>query len=644
MAYDIGFSEEKTSSKFSLKAWFKILKYAGNKWPLFIVVVLGMLITSFYDSNFLLLMNRGLITSLQNMSLSPVGSLKELMINVNLLGIDLSMSYWTFVGVLAGSVVIRVLAIFVMFFSTNYLCLVIMNNLRKDSFKKIQELSFAYFDRTPSGWLIARLENDTSKIAEVVSWGLISLFWPLFDWVFVLITMFTISWAYALVLLIPLPILFALAIYYNSSVLKKQRLGRTTYASFVRWLADCLSGIKTIKVLSIEKNTIDDAEHISSEYQSRMMQVTKKHAIFAPLLTYIGSFSLLILILVFVFTNNQGAGSSIFVLLTADLILLIQAAGRLSEPIVNISDALVEFMDAQTSVEKIVGLLKEEIQIQDRPDVIEEYGTVFQPKIEAYEAMNGEVEFKDVNFYYIEDKPVLHNVSFTIPQGKTVAIVGETGSGKTTIANLMCRFYEPQSGEILVDNVDYRDRSMGWLRSNIGYVEQDPIIFSNSLRDNICYGALNASDELIFEAIKNVGLEETLNRMPNGLDTILVDKGSELSMGERQLISFARAILRNPKMIILDEATSNIDTETEMIVQKSLKRILKNRTSLIIAHRLSTIVHADKIIVLKDGVIIESGTHKQLLALKGYYHSLFMNQFAESNLDLQLQLASEDQI
>lgn len=639
--YDIGFSEEEQKGKFSLKSWFRVLKYSGNKWPLFLLIIFMMIITSFYDSSFLQVMNSALVEGIESLAINPIDNIKDFIINAKVLGIDLQLTFVSFAWVLGISVIVRCISIFAMFFSTNYLCLVIMNNLRKDCFKKIQELTFSYFDKTPSGWLIARLENDTSKIAEVVSWGLISIFWPIFDWVFALITIITNSWAYALFILIPLPILFAVAIYYNNTVLKKQRLARTMYSSFVRWLADCLAGIRTIKVLGIEKSTLDDANYISKEYESRMIRVMKTHALFSPLLSYIGSFTLIIVISVF--TANGGLNAAIpFALTAGQLILLINLSSRLVEPIVSISDALVEFMDAQTSVEKIHTLLNEKIAIEDRDDVIERYGTIFEPKSENYEEMHGNVEFTNVNFSYLEDKKVLNNVSFKIEKGTTVAIVGETGSGKTTIANLMCRFYEPQEGEVLIDGLDYRNRSVGWLRSNISYVEQSPIIFSLSLRENIRYGKLDASDEEIIKALDYVGLKDTLNRFPNGLDTILVDKGNELSMGEKQLISFARAVIRNPKIMILDEATSNIDTETEMIVQKSLKTILKDRTSLIIAHRLSTIVHADNIIVLRDGVIIEQGNHKELLKKEGYYYDLYMNQFSESSLDLQLELASEE--
>ena len=646
--YDVGFAEEEQRGKFSLKNWFKILKFAGKYWPLFFVLVIAMLVTSFYDSSFLPLLNKGLVGFFENNPTLPPGTslgdaLSTIQIDVSLYGIwEFSVDYWNFMIILGVGVVIRSLSIFVLFFSTNILFITIMDNLRKDCYRKIQELSFKYFDKTPSGWLIARLENDTSKIAEVISWGLLSIFWPIIDWIFVLITMFSISWVYSLFMLIPVPFILVLAFAYNYRLLKKNRLARTTYSSFIRWLADCLSGMKTIKVLSIEDKTLDSAKHISTEYRNRMFKVTKTHAIFAPLVFITGSFTLLILIAIYTGMGANAANSTLYFLTAAQLVTMITLASRMVDPVIHVSDALIEVMDAQTSVEKIVGLLGEQIHIQDSPEVVTKYGTILKPNKDAYEVMVGNINFKNIIFEYVDDKPVLKDVSFDIKAGQTVAIVGETGSGKTTIANLMCRFYEPQSGQVLVDGVEYRERSLGWLRSNIGYVEQNPLIFSLTIRENIKYGKLDASDEDVNRAISLVGLKDMLTRFPNGLDTVLVDKGSELSMGERQLISFARAVIRDPKIIILDEATSNIDTETEVIVQKSLKNILSDKTSLIIAHRLSTIVHADKIIVLKDGEILETGTHKELLALGGYYHDLYMNQFNESDIDRQIIMAEED--
>jgi ATP-binding cassette subfamily B protein len=298
-------------------------------------------------------------------------------------------------------------------------------------------------------------------------------------------------------------------------------------------------------------------------------------------------------------------------------------------------------MASQSSVEKILSLIETVPMITDTPDVERKYGTLLQPKVDQYEPMRGDVEFKDLSFSYNPGVEILHQMNLKIPQGQTVAIVGETGSGKSTTVNLLCRFYEPTSGELRIDGADYRTRSVGWLRHHIGYVQQTPFIFSGTIRKNIAYGKLDATDEMIIAASKAVGAHEFIMSLPKGYQTILRDGGSELSVGQKQLIAFARAIVRNPTIMILDEATSSIDTETEALIQKAINKTLKGRTSIVIAHRLSTIVDADRILVMSAGLIIEDGNHKQLMAKKGTYHKLYMNQFAE--LKVEQQIATFDQ-
>jgi ATP-binding cassette subfamily B protein len=287
-------------------------------------------------------------------------------------------------------------------------------------------------------------------------------------------------------------------------------------------------------------------------------------------------------------------------------------------------------------VEKILSLIETKPVISDTPEVVAKYGTLLKPNVVAYEKMKGEIEFKDVSFSYNPGTQIIHNMNLLIPKGQTVAIVGETGSGKSTTVNLLCRFYEPTNGELLIDGHDYRTRSVGWLRHHLGYVQQTPFIFSGTIRKNIKYGKLDASDEEMIAASKTVGAHEFISKLAQGYDTILKDGGSELSVGQKQLLAFARAIIRNPTIMILDEATSSIDTETEAMIQKAITRTLKGRTSIVIAHRLSTIVDADRILVMSEGRIIEDGSHRDLMLKKGTYHKLYMNQFAELKVEQQI--------
>ena len=293
---------------------------------------------------------------------------------------------------------------------------------------------------------------------------------------------------------------------------------------------------------------------------------------------------------------------------------------------------IADFISLQASIERVNGLLAQEPQVRDTPEVLAKYGDVFHPKKENWEPLRGEIEFRDVTFRYPDGgENVLEHFSLHIPQGSTVAIVGETGAGKSTLVNLACRFFEPTSGQILIDGVDYRERSQLWLHSNIGYVLQTPHLFSGTVRENIRYGRLDATDEEIEAAARAVSADTVVAKLEKGWDSDVGEGGDRLSTGEKQLISFARAVLADPRIFVLDEATSSIDTQTEQLIQEAIDHLLRDRTSFLIAHRLSTIRKADMILVVKDGQIVEQGKHEELLRRRGYYHELYSRQFAEES-------------
>ena len=286
----------------------------------------------------------------------------------------------------------------------------------------------------------------------------------------------------------------------------------------------------------------------------------------------------------------------------------------------------------QANIERVIGLLDEQPQITDTPEVVEKYGTSLDPKPENWEPLKGDIEFEDVSFQYPDgNEEVLSHFSLKIPAGTTVAIVGETGAGKSTLVNLACRFFEPTSGRILIDGRDYRERSQLWLHSNIGYVLQSPHLFSGTVMENIRYGRLDATDEEVMEAARAVSAHLVVEKLENGWQSDVGEGGDRLSTGEKQLISFARAVLANPRIFVLDEATSSIDTQTEQLIQNAIEYLLKDRTSFLIAHRLSTIRQADLILVVRDGRIVEQGRHEELLRLGGYYHTLYSRQFEEES-------------
>jgi ATP-binding cassette subfamily B protein len=298
-----------------------------------------------------------------------------------------------------------------------------------------------------------------------------------------------------------------------------------------------------------------------------------------------------------------------------------------------ISRILSDFQNAQASAERIVGLIETKSDLTDTKEVEAIYGTLFEDKIENWEELNGDVEFKDVTFYYLENEIILENFNLKVKPGQSVALVGHTGSGKTTLVNLLARFYEPKSGNILIDGKDYRDRSIHWLHKRLGYVLQSPHLFSTTVLENIRYGRLDATDEEVRYAAKMVGVDDFVKHLDKGYDTFVGEGGNLLSVGQKQLISFARAVLANPKILILDEATSSIDSESELVIQYATDKLLKGRTSFIIAHRLSTIVNSDLIVMLDMGKIIEMGTHDELIAKRGHYFELYRNQFIRESED-----------
>ena len=630
------FEEEALSKKLNFSSWARIAKYAFKRYWLLLTMLLLMIIITFHDGSFVPLLNRAIIqslTAIENQGNLSTNLIEDLSVNVTLLfGISFTVNYVEYIFLIIAGIMIRAVAIYLLFFTTNYLEMSVYINIRQDAFAQVQKLSFSYFDKTSSGWLIARLQSDTSKISDMISWGITRFVWITFELVFILITMFIISWQMSLVLLATVPIMLIIAPFFQFRILNLSRTARNAFSKYVAWLAEVIAGAKTIKTLSIENNVQKEANDIVTDIRDKAWKTAKTQALFYPSVTLVSTITTAIVIFVgssLMLNNTIIYDVSIFV-------LFIGFVSALYTPIQEFVDLFTELMASQSSVEKILSLIETVPMITDTPEVEAKYGTLLHPKVNMYEAMRGDVEFKNVSFSYNPGVEIIHQMNLTIPKGQTVAIVGETGSGKSTTVNLLCRFYEPSIGELRIDGEDYRTRSVGWLRHHIGYVQQTPFIFSGTIRKNIAYGKLDATDKEIIAASQAVGADEFIKSLPKGYETILRDGGSELSVGQKQLIAFARAIVRNPTIMILDEATSSIDTETEALIQKAINKTLKGRTSIVIAHRLSTIVDADRILVMSEGLIIEDGNHKQLMAKKGTYHKLYMNQFAELKVEQQI--------
>ena len=623
--------EEKLESKINLKVWLKALKYLLPYWPQIILVLITIAFTSFYDSSFVPSMNAGLISCGNLIGYSDIFNAE---IVVKILTIPISLTFKDFIIFYMIMIVLRSISIFITFFTVNKFEMYIMTSLRKDAFKKIQELSFSYFDKTPSGWLIARLQNDTSSIGDVLSWDFVRILWMLYDIFFTVITMFSTNLILSLVILATTPIIFLLTYLFERKILKYHRIARNSYSNFVKWLAECINGNKTIKTMAIEEEIYKECSDTTKDVREKRFKSGRISAPFYPLITLLNTITTSLIILIFPILGIKDPTTYSI----ATIILFLSFVSKIYNPIQQLSEIINELTATQASVEKVFGLLDEKPSLVDSKEVLEKYGDIFNNKFENFEDLKGDISFENVSFEYIKGTEIIHDLNLTIKKGTNIAIVGETGSGKSTTVNLLCRFYEPTKGSILIDNINYKDRSVGWLRSNIGYVQQNPFIFRGTVFDNIRYGNQSASDEEIINLCKKLGFDNFISNLKNGYNTNLEGNGDELSQGQKQLISFARALIRDPKILILDEATSSIDTLTESIIQSTLYKILKNRTSIIIAHRLSTIVDCDRIIVMKDGKIIEDGNHKSLMEQKGHYYNLYMNQFIELDVSTQLSL------
>ncbi len=497
-------------------------------------------------------------------------------------------------------------------------------DLREAVFTKLQKLSLSYYNTTPVGYMMSRVLSDTGKIGESIAWGIVDMFWALVYVIGVFIAMFFLNYKLALLVITIIPIMAIATVFFQGKLLSANRTIRKTNAIMTGEFNECITGAKTSKTLVIEDKNFKGFRTTTDKMYNANVHMARLNAVFIPIIIFAGSLATAIVLS----RGGRYALDGIFKI--GQLSAFLAYSIGIFEPIQNLARIFAEFISLQANIERVSGVLEQELLIQDTDEVIAKYGDNIHPKKESWETIQGDIEFKNVSFVYPDgEEEVLKDFSLKIPAGTNVAIVGETGAGKSTLVNLACRFFEPTSGQILIDGVDYKERSQLWLHSNIGYVLQSPHLFSGTIKENIRYGKLDATDEEVERAAKAVSADTVVAKLDKGYDSDVGENGDRLSTGEKQLISFARAIIADPRIFVLDEATSSIDTHTEQLIQDAINHILHGRTSFIIAHRLSTIRKADIILVVKEGKIIERGTHKELLKKKGYYYDLYTKQFEE---------------
>ena len=484
---------------------------------------------------------------------------------------------------------------------------------------------------------MARLTSDSRKLAEIISWGIVDMIWGIATMLGILVMLLITFPLLALVIILLTPIIFVICLYFRKRILIAYRDVRHTNSKITGLFNEGILGSKTTKTLVLEDVKNIEFTEMCVNMKKASLKAIRKSSLLNPIVITFSYFCIGIILSIgsgFVL----GSFGDKLVMTFSTLYLFINYTNLYFDPLAQISRVLAELQQGQAAAERIISLIETKPDIIDRPDVIEKYGTLNNPKRENWEPLIGDVEFENVSFKYIENEIVLKNFNLKVKAGTSVALVGATGSGKSTIVNLLCRFYEPTEGIIRIDGKDYKDRSINWLHENLGYVLQTPHLFSGTIRENIAYSKLDATDEEIIRAAKIVNADEFISKLEEGYNTNVGEGGSKLSVGERQLISFARAILNNPKILVLDEATASIDTQTEVLIQKGIDELMKGRTSFIVAHRLSTITNSDLILVIKDGKVIEKGNHLELLALKGEYFNLYRNQFVNEQVSKKISI------
>lgn len=504
--------------------------------------------------------------------------------------------------------------------------------IRKEGFEKLQRQSFAFYDSTTTGYLMARMVSDISRLSEMIAWSVVDVLWSLFYALFCVAIMFIKNWKLALIVISVIPILAVASHFLERAIRKYQRQARKHNSRITSAFNEGIMGAVTTKTLVREEANAKEFMSVTEDMEKASLKASLLSASFFPVVTSLGAIGTSLALCTGGRAVITGNSAMLGVITVGSLVAFINYASNMFDPIQNLASILADFQSAQAAAERVIDLLDAEVPITDSAAVIEKYGDTMEPKKENWEPITGEIEFDHVGFHYSSGEMVLEDFNLHIMPGETVALVGETGAGKSTIVNLACRFYEPTDGSVKIDGRDYRERSQLWLQSSLGYVLQSPHLFSGTIRENIAFGRPEATLEEVKTAARMVSADSFIEKQANGYDTEVGEGGSLLSTGQKQLICFARVMLADPRIFVLDEATSSVDTQIEQLIQNAIVKVLQGRTSLVVAHRLSTIRNADRILVIDKGGILEEGKHEELLKKKGAYYRLYMNQFMNEDL------------
>jgi len=485
----------------------------------------------------------------------------------------------------------------------------IQYDIRRRLFNRLQELSFSYFDKTPVGWIMARITSDSGRIADLVTWGLVDVTWSVLNVSTTVVFMMLINRKLALMILAIVPVMVVVAIWFRKRILRQFRQVRKLNSKITGAYNENITGVRVVKALVREKQNLQEFEEQSSELYNAAFRAAWLSALFLPVVQVVGAVGLGAIVW------YGGLQIRIGGMTIGGIQAFLSYVAFMMWPIQDLARVFAEMQRSVASAERVFSLMDAEPEIVDRDRAVDP-GTIL-----------GDIEFEDVYFWYKEGENVLTDLSLRVRQGERIALVGPTGGGKSTIVNLLCRFYEPTAGRIRIGGRDYTQLTQYAIQSRIGIVLQTPHLFSGTIRENIRYGRLDASDKEIEDAARIAHTHEFVAGTEKGYDEEVGEGGTLLSVGQKQLISLARAVLANPDIFIMDEATSSVDTLTEARIQKGMEAVMHGRTCFIIAHRLSTIKNADRILVIENGKITEMGTHTELVRARGHYYSLYTRQF-----------------
>ena len=600
-------SDQKKAS-FSLTPWKQLLPIVMRyKWPLAVIIVTNVLL-AIIDLLYPLLQSRAVDRFIVAGTLEGFGG---------------------YLGQYAALMAVEIVLLVAYFRSCMYVEMCAGRDLKEACFVNLQKLSLDYYNVTSAGHSLSRVMSDTAKIAEVTAWTFPNILWALAYIPGVYAVLLMLDARLALTMIVLAPLVAGFTVYFQRKLIALNREVRAQHSRITSGYNEGIMGAKTSKTLALEDRLCREFEEITAKSARAGIAHGRMRAIYVPLIVLCGTLAA---------SATLGLGGRLVLggrLSLGVLSAFMTYALSLFQLFRQTATFISGMISLQANVERVAELIHRQPTVVDRPEVLEQYGDCFAPKKENWESMRGEVEFDDVSFHYTEGgEEVLSHVSVHVPAGGTVALVGETGAGKSTMVNLVCRFFEPTGGRVLIDGKDVQARSQLWLHSHIGYVLQEPHLFSGTIRENIRYGRPEATDAEVEAAARAVHLDGIAAKLPKGYDTDVGECGDKLSTGEKQLISFARAIIARPAIFVLDEATSSVDTETEQLIQQATKTLMEHTTSFVIAHRLSTIRQADMILVIEHGEIVERGTHEELLARGGAYHALYTTQLSKQEKNI----------